>query len=217
HKAPGAVRRIGPPVERARPSPRKTHIAQKGRTQRLPTKTPPPSPSRRVAALERLTPPPAASAAAPTTPYLERPPAGASRPGPGPPPRIESRAGPSATGAPSPSGSPLTVAKAAPSQGWDRDARLEAIRRRIQKALVYPQVARRFGWEGTTRVRFTLAPDGHPSTVSLGSSSQVAILDREALAAVRRAAPYPYVEGAIVVPIVFDLRAPRPRIIPGAR
>ncbi|MEE8210241.1 MAG: energy transducer TonB, partial [bacterium] len=102
------------------------------------------------------------------------------------------------------------VAKAEPSKGWDRDARLEAIRRLIQKTLVYPQAARRFGWEGTARVRFVLAHDGQPKTVVLESSCHMAILDHEALAAVRRAAPYPFVEGAIVIPIVFDLRAAGP-------
>ena len=126
--------------------------------------------------------------------------------------REEGAAGPSSA-----SRSPLLVAKAEPLRGWDRDARLEAIRRLIQKALVYPQAARRFGWEGTARVRFALGPDGRPSEVTLESSSQMAILDQEAQAAVRRAAPYPYVEGAIVVPIIFDIRAPRPRIIPGGQ
>jgi outer membrane biosynthesis protein TonB len=45
----------------------------------------------------------------------------------------------------------------------------------------------------------------------------MAILDHEALAAVRRAVPFPFVEGAIVVPIVFDLKAPPSGIVPGGR
>jgi protein TonB len=82
------------------------------------------------------------------------------------------------------------------------------IRQRIQEALVYPRAARRFGWEGTARVRIVLAPDGQLSNFTLEFSSKIGLLDREVLAAVQRAAPYPYVEGPIAIPVVFDLRAP---------
>jgi TonB family protein len=104
----------------------------------------------------------------------------------------------------------LLQAKAEPQDESDRSYRLEAIRNRIQKALVYPKAARQFGWEGTARVRIVLAPDGQLSSLLLESSSQIGVLDKEVLAAVRRGAPYPYVEGAIVVPVVFDLRSARP-------
>ena len=102
----------------------------------------------------------------------------------------------------------LTVAALDNSGQSERALRLDAIRRRIQEALVYPTAARRFGWEGSAWVRIVLAPDGALSALTLESSSQIAVLDREVLAAVKRAAPYPYVEGPIVVPVVFDLRAP---------
>jgi protein TonB len=91
----------------------------------------------------------------------------------------------------------------------ERARRLEAIRQQIQEALVYPSAARRFGWEGKARVRLLLSPEGKPLRIDLVASSHVALLDKEALDAVRRAAPYPYVEGPIVVPIVFDLKADR--------
>lgn len=102
----------------------------------------------------------------------------------------------------------FAVAKAETRSSEDRASRLEAIRMRIQEALAYPKAARRFGWEGTARVRLVLSRDGWVYALELESSSQMAVLDQEALAAVRRAAPYPYVEGAIIVPIVFDLRSP---------
>lgn len=104
----------------------------------------------------------------------------------------------------------LVVARAEPRQGPSRSERLEAIRARIQEALVYPKAARQFGWEGTARVRMVLEPDGRLASVRLESSSQIGVLDKEVLAAVRRAGPYPYVEGPIVVPVVFDLRASEP-------
>lgn len=193
HKPTVAVRRSAPAEERTPAPPRKIRIAQKGQAHRASPAAPPPTPPRRVAAAQRLSP----------RPGTPRPPG--------------SRTQGHALSASPPPGSPFIVAKAEPSKGWDRDARLEAIRRLIQKTLVYPQAARRFGWEGTARVRFVLAHDGQPRTVVLESSSHMAILDHEALAAVRRAAPYPFVEGAIVIPIVFDLKAPRPRMMPPER
>jgi len=209
-----AMQRAAPPEERTLEHPRKTRIAQKHHTQINPSAHPLPKPQLRVAAATRLSPP----EPSPAMPPSRRPQAGESRL------RLETHPRPvgrgdeeGAAGPSSPPGSPLLVAKAEPHRGWDRDARLEAIRRLIQKALVYPQAARRFGWEGTARVRFALGPDGRPSEVTLESSSQMVILDQEALAAVRRAAPYPYLKGDIVVPIIFDIRAPRPRIIPGGQ
>ena len=209
------MRRAVPPEERTLEHPQKIRIAQKPHSQVTPSAPPPPKPQRRVAAATRLSPP----EPSPAIPPSSSPQAGESRLRLGTHPRPvgrgdeEGAAGPS-----SPSGLPLIIAKAEqPIRGGDRDARLEAIRRLIQKALVYPSAARRFGWEGTARVRFALGPDGRPSEVTLESSSQMAILDQEAQAAVRRAAPYPYVEGAIVVPIIFDIRASRPRSIPGGQ
>ena len=213
-KSKVVMRRAAPPEERTMKHPQKIRIAQKPHSQVTPSAPPPPKPQLRVATATRL-PPPEPS---PAMPPSRSPQAGESRL------RLETHPHPvgrgdeeGAAGPSSPSGSPLIIARAEPHRGWDRAARLEAIRRLIQKALVYPQAARRFGWEGTARVRFALGPDGRPSEVTLESSSQMAILDQEALAAVRRAAPYPYLKGAIVVPIVFDIRAPRPRISPGGK
>ncbi len=213
-KSKVVMRRAAPPEERTMKHPQKIRIAQKPHSQVTPSAPPPPKPQLRVATATRLSPPEPSSPMPPS----RSPQAGESRL------RLETHPHPvgrgdeeGAAGPFSPSGSPLLIAKADPHRGGDRDARLEAIRRLIQKALVYPQAARRFGWEGTARVRFALGPDGRPSEVTLESSSQLAILDQEALAAVRRAAPYPYLKGAIVVPIVFDIRAPRPRISPGGK
>lgn len=189
-----AHRRSATGEERALEPPQKVRIAQKTPAKRTPPAAPQPATPRRVTSAQRLSPQPA-SPPAPSSTVQEGRASGAG------------------------SGSPLVVAKAELSKGGgrDRDARLEAIRRLIERALVYPQSARRFGWEGTSRVRFSLAPDGQPKSVELVSSSRMAILDGEAISAVRRAAPYPYVEGTIVVPIVFDLKAYRHGMTPGGR
>ncbi len=208
-----AMRRAAPPEERTMKHPQKIRIAQKPHSQATPSAPPPPRPQRWVAAATRLSLP----ESSPAMPPLRSPQAGEFKPKAASASPAETRPEWHVAGPSSPPGSPLLVAKAEPHRGWDRDARLEAIRRLIQKALAYPQAARRFGWEGTARVRFALGPDGRPTEVTLESSSHMSILDQEAQAAVRRAAPYPFVEGSIVVPIVFDIRAPRPRIIPGGQ
>ncbi len=195
-------KRVEPP-KRATPSsaarkhhPRKTLIAQKLVPRGAPSE--PPRPIRSLAVAKNTITPPATDHLLPTVrraepPATEGPTDGVRR--------EELLPKPSSV----PQGSPA-LAKAEPLMGEERAARLETIRKRIQRALVYPAAARRFGWEGTARVRLVLAPDGHLDTVQLESSSQLSILDREAVAAVRRAQPYPYVEGPILVPIVFDLR-----------
>jgi len=84
--------------------------------------------------------------------------------------------------------------------------RLDAIRRRIQEALVYPPLARLDGVEGETLVYFDVGRDGHAVAVAVAASSGVPSLDRAALRAVRRAAPMPWVHGRLAVPVRFSLR-----------
>ncbi len=85
--------------------------------------------------------------------------------------------------------------------------RLAEIRRRIQAALIYPPLARHQRQEGETLVRFEIEPDGTPSTVRVHHSSDLPTLDRAALAAVRAAAPLPWLHGQLEVPVRFALEA----------
>ena len=55
----------------------------------------------------------------------------------------------------------------------------------------FPAEARRRGEQGTAMVAFTLEAAGRVTNVSLVRGSGSAILDREALAMVRRASPFP--------------------------
>jgi protein TonB len=89
--------------------------------------------------------------------------------------------------------------------GPDDDRRMAIIRSRIQDALVYPREARRRGIEGTAQVRFDLREDGRLRSVELAASSGRDLLDDASVETVRRAQPFPYVEGALQVPVVFRL------------
>ncbi|NNL67466.1 MAG: energy transducer TonB [Myxococcales bacterium] len=89
------------------------------------------------------------------------------------------------------------------------DARLEIIRKRIQDALVYPELARRHGQAGDVRVRFEISSQGRAHGIATTGSSGIWLLDRAAERSVREAAPLPYVWGRLEVPVRFDLDAAR--------
>ncbi|MBI4411931.1 MAG: energy transducer TonB [Deltaproteobacteria bacterium] len=83
---------------------------------------------------------------------------------------------------------------------------LALIRQKIMQAKSYPLAARRRGIEGTVKIRFRIAKDGNLEQVAVVLSSGSDLLDQEAVATVKRALPYPYYEGDILMGLKFDLR-----------
>jgi TonB family protein len=79
------------------------------------------------------------------------------------------------------------------------------IRDAITKAKTYPLLARKRRIEGTVVTNFCVGEQGYPRDLRIARSSGYAILDSEALKIVTKAAPFPAVEGEIVVPITFRL------------
>lgn len=89
-----------------------------------------------------------------------------------------------------------------------RPTDLASVHAGIDRTLEYPRVARRNGIQGRTVLEFTLLKNGAIRDLVVRESSGHPILDQAALAAVRRAAPFPP-PGAIVsiaVPVVFRLQ-----------
>ncbi len=82
------------------------------------------------------------------------------------------------------------------------------IRRRIERAKKYPEIARRSGIAGRTLVSFRIDPDGRPQEITLKMSSGSEILDQEALATIRRAAPFPNHENFLEIGIRFQNKSP---------
>jgi periplasmic protein TonB len=83
----------------------------------------------------------------------------------------------------------------------------------LSRHRVYPPEARASGVSGVARVVFSLGRDGRVLSVSLARGSGHGVLDRAALAMVRRAAPFPPFPSEIAAsrlemgaPIRFDLR-----------
>ena len=101
-----------------------------------------------------------------------------------------------------------SAASAQPS-GWNPGGpQWQSLRESIQRHVVYPEVARRMGWQGKVVVTFILRKDGQIGDSRILASSGYPSLDSSALQAVERAAPVPRAFEAtrIVMPIVFALR-----------
>ncbi len=126
-------------------------------------------------------------------------------------PRIEER--PPVPVVPSENETPGVLERTAGAVADARARFLAQVVARIQKAKRYPAKARRAGMEGTARVEFMLSARGKVISVRLIASSGYASLDGEALAMIRRAAPYPKIpeelglaEIKLALPIAFELK-----------
>ena len=88
-------------------------------------------------------------------------------------------------------------------------AYLALVRETVALEKEYPSFAKQLKLEGTSVVRAVITPDGVLKEVSLGSSSGHKVLDRAALASVRRAAPFRAGPGAVPltveIPITFRI------------
>lgn len=83
---------------------------------------------------------------------------------------------------------------------------LDRIRHKIERAKKYPLIARRQGIKGSVNLLFEIDNDGGLKKLSVAESSGSNLLDDEALATLKRAAPYPLYEGEITIGLKFDLR-----------
>jgi protein TonB len=83
--------------------------------------------------------------------------------------------------------------------------RLEIIRDRIQRGLVYPPLARLRESDGDAVVRFEIDHSGAARDIQVVESSGYPQLDASAIAAVESAAQLPWVYGPLEIPVRFNL------------
>lgn len=95
------------------------------------------------------------------------------------------------------------VASLIPAPGLSHWLRL--IRERIAEFKRYPRLAQRRGMEGRVVIAFTMTKKGNVKEAVIAHPSGFALLDKAALKAVRKAAPFPYLPVRIIVPIVYKL------------
>ena len=79
------------------------------------------------------------------------------------------------------------------------------IKAAIEKVKIYPFLARKRRIEGTVITGFTINDKGYPEDLRVERGSGSELLDSAAIKIVKRAAPFPRVNGKIVVPITFKL------------
>src|SRR4030042_3631575 len=80
------------------------------------------------------------------------------------------------------------------------------IRAAIEKAKTYPLIARKRGVEGTVLVRFRIDAKGSQQDVKIVRSSGYQILDDEVQKMLKKASPFPELNGEIVIPVTFKLK-----------
>jgi TonB family protein len=83
---------------------------------------------------------------------------------------------------------------------------LSQVRQIIERHKQYPWRARFQGLEGTTQLRFRILPTGEPEEIQVVESSKSAMLDEEAVAAVKRVARFP--EPPVKSPLGIWIRLP---------
>ncbi len=82
---------------------------------------------------------------------------------------------------------------------------IEIIKNSIDKVKNYPLRAKKRGKQGTVYISFRISPQGEPQYLKILKSSGSSILDTATLDIVKKAAPFPYVDNPIEVPVVFRL------------
>lgn len=82
---------------------------------------------------------------------------------------------------------------------------MRALRQRVQDRLAYPWTAVRRGQQGVVEVELRLGPDGRLVTVAVVAGASADALRGAAVAAVRKAAPFPFPPGLQPRPLVIRL------------
>lgn len=81
------------------------------------------------------------------------------------------------------------------------------IRDKILQNVVYPPLARRFGWQGKVVLAFVINPNGTIKEPQIAQGSGHEVLDQNALEALKGSVPFPQppVEARITIPIIYKL------------
>jgi len=86
------------------------------------------------------------------------------------------------------------------------DGVIELIADAIDRTKAYPLMARKRGMEGTVYVSFRIDRDGRPEELVIQKSSGFGILDTATLDVIKKAAPFPYIESRVEIPVTYRLK-----------
>jgi len=91
-------------------------------------------------------------------------------------------------------------------KGLLSDGVIELIADAIERTKAYPLLARKRGMEGTVYVSFRIDHDGRPEELVIKKSSGFGILDTATLEVIKKAAPFPYIESRVEIPVTYRLK-----------
>jgi TonB family protein len=90
--------------------------------------------------------------------------------------------------------------------GWLSKAdTIRLISAAIERAKIYPAIARRRGIEGTVYVSFLIGAEGEPREIKVIKSSGYKMLDETTMKVIMKAPPYPYIDNRVEVPVIYRL------------
>ncbi len=86
----------------------------------------------------------------------------------------------------------------------EKNDSLKMILSKISSAKYYPLIAKKRGLQGDALLRFELKTDGALEKVTIIKSSGSSILDKTAVNTVKKAAPFPYINGSIDIVLSYQ-------------
>jgi protein TonB len=81
------------------------------------------------------------------------------------------------------------------------------IKESVQKKIAYPRMARKMGWQGRVLISFVICRDGSVKNIRIVESSGFKALDKNAVEAIQKEAPFPKppVSAEIIIPVTYKL------------
>ena len=81
------------------------------------------------------------------------------------------------------------------------------IKESVQKKIAYPRMARKMGWQGRVLISFVICKDGSVKNIRIVESSGFKALDKNAVEAIQKEAPFPKppVSAEIIIPVTYKL------------
>jgi TonB family protein len=91
--------------------------------------------------------------------------------------------------------------------GGNAQSIIGQIKASIERAKIYPVLARKRRQEGTVIAEFSINAKGLPQNIQIIKSSGFSLLDSAARDTILKASPFPVIRGTIEVPLTFILKA----------
>lgn len=90
--------------------------------------------------------------------------------------------------------------------GGNAQSIVSQIKASIERAKMYPVLARKRRNEGTVIAEFSINAKGYPQNIQIIKSSGFSLLDSAARDTIQKASPFPVIRGTIEVPLTFILK-----------